>query len=171
MHVNSLFLLALALPMFGAVAADRALPTVGDLSAVQSDTIMFEAQAKRADAKAKMQESTAKAGDDPVLNQLATSASIVASDLPTVTGVSGVSGRLVASVCYSNGTTIKSKSGQTIPGGFVLTEITIDRVVAAKGDRRVPLQFVAVCNVTQSSAPAMPMLPGQMPPFMPPPVR
>lgn len=161
MRVNSLLWIALTLPIVSAWAGERSLPTVGDLSTVQGDTILFEAQAKRADAKAKMLESTAKAGDDPLASPLAATPSIVVSDLPSVTGVSGVSGRLLATVCYSNGATIKTTSGQVIPGGFVLTEITLDRVVAAKGDRRVPLQFVPACTATPSSAstPATPAFP------------
>lgn len=163
----------LALPVFNAVAAGPALPSVADLSRVQSDTILYEAQAKRAEAKVKMLEFTAKAGDDPQLSPTAAAPSIVVSDLPTVTGVSGAGGRLLASLCYSNGTTAKAKSGQAISGGFVLTEITIDRVVVAKGERRVPLPFVAVCSPTgaSASAPLSPSLPGMMPAFPPPPMR
>lgn len=163
MRVNSLFLVALALPLYSAVTTAS---TIADLSAVQSETIMYEARAKRAEAKAKMQESSAKAGDDPLLNQASGAPSIVASDLPTITGVSGAGGRLLATVCFANGTTIRSKAGQAIPGGLVLTEITLDRVMAAKGERTVALQFVPACNPTPASSTAP--LPGQMSPFRPP---
>lgn len=163
MRVNSVFLVAVVLPLYSAITAAS---TVADLSAVQTETIMYEAKAQRAEAKAKMQESSAKAGDDPLLSQSAGTPSIVASDLPTVTGVSGAGGRLLATVCFSNGTTLRSSSGQTIPGGFVLAEITIDRVIAAKGDRRVALQFVAVCQPTPEIPPVQ-GLPGQVPPIRP----
>lgn len=128
----------------GLQAADLQTParsTVGDLSQVQSDTIMYEAKAKRAESKGKMQENQAKAGDDPQLSQALAAPPVIVAELPTVTGISGAAGRLFATFQYPNGTTISSKSGEHIPGGYQVTEIGIDRVVLTKGDRRIPLQF------------------------------
>lgn len=166
MRANSLFMLALVLPVFTVSAGELSLPTVGDLSKVQSETIMYEAQAKRAEAKAKMQDNLLKAGDDPASNQVNTAPSVVASDVPTVMGISGVAGRLVASFRYSNGTTASSKSGQLIAGGFMVAEVGIDRVVLTKGDRRIVLQFGAATEPTAATTPFM--LPGQVPGFNPP---
>lgn len=171
MRANSLFMLALVLPAFTVGAAELSMPTVGDLSKVQSETIMYEAQAKRAEAKAKMQDNLLKAGDDPASSQVNTNTapSVVASDVPTVMGISGVAGRLVASFRYGNGTTASSKSGQQIPGGFTVAEVGIDRVVLTKGDRRIALQFGVASQPTQPTTAAMPfMLPGQVTGFNPP---
>lgn len=166
MRANSFFMIALVLPVFTVCAAEQSLPTVGDLSKVQSETIMYDAQAKRAEAKAKMQEQLMKAGDDPATSQVNTAPSVVASDLPTITGISGVAGRLLATFRYSNGTTVSSKSGQQIPGGFMVAEVGIDRVVLTKGDRRMPLQFGVASEPAASTMPFM--LPGQVPGFYPP---
>jgi type IV pilus biogenesis protein PilP len=152
-------------------AAELSAPTVGDLSRVQGQTIMYEAKAKRAEAKAKMQQNDAKAGDDLYgvsgsgLTQMA--APVVASDLPTIIGISGAAGRLVATFRYPNGTSVASKSGMQIPGGYEVSEVGIDRVVITKGDRRIPLQFGVAAQQTQPAASGQMMLPGQ-PGFQPP---
>lgn len=167
MRVNRIFILALALPFNGAFAADVAAPTIGDLSRVQAETIMYDAKAKRAAAKASMQDESLKAGDDLGQNLSFTAPSVVTADLPTVTGISGAAGRLQATFRYGNGTTVASKSGQQIPGGFEVSEVGIDRVVLTKGDRRIPLQFgVAEQPAEAQATPSIPagMLPGYVPP-------
>lgn len=160
MRVKSLFFLVLVLPGFGVWAAGNSTETVGDLSKVQSETIMYDAKAKRAEAKAKWQESILKSGDDPLLSQSQAAPSVVVADLPTVTGISGAAGRLFATFRYVNGTTTTSKSGEQIPGGYLVAEVGIDRVVLTRGDRRIPLQF----GVANKPVPPMQM-PGQMPGF------
>lgn len=150
-----------AMPLVASIAVfaadDVAYPTVGDLSRVQGETIMFDAKAKRADAKAKMQENIAKAGDDPSTQSMLTQ-SVVTSELPTVTGISGAQGRLFATFHYPNGTTSVARSGEVIPGGFTVAEVSLDRAVLTKGDRRIPLQTgVAASEPSKSS---QPMLPG-----------
>lgn len=160
MRVKSLFFGVFVLPAFGVWAVENSAATVGDLSKVQSETIMYDAKAKRAEAKAKMQENIVKAGDDPQLNQPQTTSSVVAADLPTVTGISGAAGRLFATFRYANGTTVTSKSGEQIPGGFRVAEVGIDRVVLTRGDRRIPLQFGVANNPVQPA-----QLPGQLPGF------
>lgn len=169
MHVKQLFFVALVLPAV-VCAAESSTATVGDLSKVQSETIMFEAKAKRAEAKAKMLENITKAGDDPQLNQPQAVVSVNAADLPTVTGISGAAGRLFATFRYGNGTTVTSKSGEQIPGGFQVAEVGIDRVVLTKGDRRIPLQFGVATPVAQPTQmpTQMPGLPGMGTPFAPP---
>lgn len=151
MRINALFFSVLVLPASAALATDKSLPTVAELSEVQSETIMFDARAKRAEAKAKMQESMTKAGDDQFVPLHATP-SVVAADLPTVTGISGKAGRLFATFRYGNGTTVTAKSGELISGGFQVAEVGIDRVVLTRGDRRIPLQF-GVAETPAHSAP------------------
>ncbi|BAU77394.1 hypothetical protein ppKF707_4931 [Metapseudomonas furukawaii] len=107
-----------------------------------------------------------KAGDDPMA-QSNSAPPVVASDLPTVTGVSGVSGRLVATFRYPNGGTASASSGTEIAGGFVVSEVSLNRVVLTKGDRRFPLQSGVV---TQQPTQQQPLLPGQFPTLSQPPV-
>lgn len=154
-----------------AQAADLQPPsraTVADLSQIQSETIMYDAKAKRAESKGKMQENQAKAGDDPQLSQPSTAPPVFAAELPTITGISGAAGRLFATFQYPNGTMISSKSGEQIPGGFHVSEIGIDRVVLTKGDRRIPLQFgVANTPVPAQSTSGRSILPGSFSPPAP----
>lgn len=181
MHVKATTLLCLlVLPAFALGA--NSLTTVGDLAKVQSDTILYDAEAARADAKARLQASLAKSGDDLQPRRGITQPVVDTNDLPTVTGISGAAGRLYASFLYPNGTTVSAKSGGQIPGGFAVAEIGIDRVVLTRGDRRIPLQFGAVNTPAplpvQPQAAQMPMqmpipvpapmpLPGQTPNAMP----
>jgi len=151
MHAKAILLCLLVLPTIA--FGEDSFATVGDLAKVQSDTILYDAQAARADAKARMQASLAKAGDDLQASRGNSQPSVVAAELPTVTGISGAAGRLYASFLYPNGTTANAKSGGQIPGGFVVAEVGIDRVVLTRGDRRIPLQF----GVVNSPAPT----PGQ----------
>jgi type IV pilus biogenesis protein PilP len=160
MHVKATLLCLLVLPTL-ALGADS-LATVGDLAKVQSDTILYDAQAARADAKARMQASLAKAGDDLQSSRGNSQPSVVAAELPTVTGISGAAGRLYASFLYPNGTTANAKSGGQIPGGFAVAEVGIDRVVLTRGDRRIPLQF----GVVNAPAP-LPAQPTQVPMTLP----
>ncbi|WP_324729569.1 type IV pilus biogenesis protein PilP [Pseudomonas chlororaphis] len=162
MHVKSLLLVTLALPVFAASASESSLPTVGELSKVQSETIMFQAKAARAAAEAAMLKNVLDAGGDPQAVQTQGAASVVASDLPTITGISGAAGRLYATFRYMNGTTVSSKSGEQIPGGFHVAEVALDRVVITKGDRRIPLQFGVAIEPAQAQ---QPQTPGVMPVF------
>jgi type IV pilus biogenesis protein PilP len=151
-----------------AVASELALPSVGELSAVQSETIMYEAKAKRAEAQAKMQENNLKAGID-ISGPTAVASAVTAGELPTITGISGAAGRLYATFRYANGTTVTAKSGDQIAGGFRVAEVGIDRVVITRGDRRMPLQFGVATEPPEpkgqaqawGAVPFMPPQPGQ----------
>ncbi|PRW84474.1 type IV pilus biogenesis protein PilP [Pseudomonas fluorescens] len=164
MRVKTLSLLALMLSACAVSAAERSQPTVGDLSAIQSETIMYKAQSARAEAKGEMQSFITKAGDDPLLTQMNSAPSVVTADLPTVTGISGAAGRLFATFRYSNGTTVSAKSGDRITGGFTVSEVGLDRVVLTLGDRRIPLQF-GVINTPAPTTGGQMTGPMQMPGF------
>lgn len=118
----------------------ESLATLGDLAKLQSDTILYEAETARAQAKLTMQDVLRKAGDDQQMRGSG-EPPVQESELPTVTGISGAAGWLYATFLYPNGTTASAKSGSQIPGGFVVAEVGIDRVVLTRGDRRIPLQF------------------------------
>jgi type IV pilus biogenesis protein PilP len=166
MRIEPLLLIALVLPAV-CFCAELPAPTVGDLSQIQSDTIVYDAKAKRAEAKSEMQKNMAKSGDDLQAGPAAMAPPVLSVDLPTVTGISGAAGRLFATFRYPNGTTVSSKSGEQIPNGFLVAEVGIDRVVLTKGDRRIPLQF-GVANPTPAAAQTgAVMLPGAVPAPMP----
>lgn len=139
MHVNPFFIAAgiISTSLISSVHA-APIPTVGDLSIVQAQTIMYEAKAKRADAKAKMIEGQMRAGQEAD-SENGISA-VTASEIPTVSGISGSAGRLYATFMYPNGNTSTAKSGEIIPGGFTVAEVSLDRAVIVRGDRRIPLQ-------------------------------
>lgn len=118
--------------------------TIGDLQQVQSETVMFDAKFKRAEAKAKLRSELAKTGDDQRADSSVGSpveTSVIINELPTVIGISGAAGRLLATLRYPNGTTVSCKSGDQIPGGYHVAQVGIDTVMLVRGDRRIPLQF------------------------------
>ncbi|MBA6068114.1 type IV pilus biogenesis protein PilP [Pseudomonas mosselii] len=146
-------------------AAEAPVSTVGELSKVQSQTLMYEAMAKRAEAQGKFQQNNAAAGNDAAGPALSVTA-VTTKEVPTVTGISGAAGRLYATFRYPNGTTVSAKSGDQIAGGFKVAEVGIDRVVITRGDRRLPLQFGVATEPKEEplngQAPFMPMQPGLM---------
>lgn len=154
-HAMATFMLALAPAL---CAAENALATVGELSAVQSDTIMFEAKAKRAEAQLRMLENSAKAGSDPSAPGPFTSA-VTPTEVPTVEGISGAQGRLYATFRYPNGTSANGKSGDSIPGEFKVAEVGIDRAVVTKNGRRFVLQFGVARPEPSEQAEAQPLRP------------
>lgn len=160
MRVKPLLLAALLLPALGVCASERQKPTVGELSDVQSQTIMYEAEVKRAEAQAKLLDLNLQLGEEPQTGSPSSLVQVTESELPTVTGVSGAAGRLYATFRYVNGTTVSAKSGEQIPGNFRVAEVGIDRAVVTRGDRRIPLRF----GVANESVP-QPQTPGQMPMF------
>jgi type IV pilus biogenesis protein PilP len=165
MRVKSLLLMALCLPQL-ALSAEPPQPTIGDLSRVQSATIMFEANAKMAKAKGDMLENQAKAGDDLTDPHATGGAAVKEEKLPTVVGISGAQGRLFATFLYPDGTTVRSKSGEKVPGGYLVSEVGIDRVVLTVGDRRIPLKF-GVASLPPAPVGGVQPFPGMMQPPMP----
>jgi type IV pilus biogenesis protein PilP len=123
--------------------------------------MLLEAQAKRAAAKAEMLKNQADAGEDSAFVGQP-SASVVASELPTVTGISTTGGRLYATFRYPNGTTSRAAAGESIPGGYQVTEISLERAVVTRGDRRIPLQTGVAAPAASENARGA--FPGQMVP-------
>lgn len=160
MHVNRspLILAALFAASGFSQAEPAAYPTVGDLSRVQSETLMYEAKAKRADAFGRMTAGEIKAGLD--MTSSTNQSPVTSSELPTIIGISGAAGRLFATFRYPSGNTATAKSGESIPGGFKVAEVSLDRVVITRGDRRIPLQYGSAPATKPAEMTRNQMLPG-----------
>lgn len=142
--------------------SERAHPTVGDLSQVQSETLLYQAQGKRAQALAEKRQIELSAGIDTAGQNGGSKPSVTDSELPTITGISGRAGRLFATFRYANGNTATAKSGESIPGDFLVAEVSLDRAVITRGDRRIPLQF-GDAPTKQTPQSGNSLLPGQFP--------
>lgn len=149
----------------GQVLAAESIPTVGQLSQIQAETMLIEAEAKRAAAKAVLLKNKLSAGEDIAATGGQQSESIVPGDLPTVTGISTMGGRLYATFRFQNGTSSRASAGEIIPGNFKVTEITLERAVVTKGDRRIPLQTGVASPAPNTVSQPAGSLPGQ---YMPP---
>lgn len=119
---------------------------VGQLSQVQSETLLYEAQAERARAKRSIE----KQGDSytpPTTTN--TSASGVApvsmqtpDTLPVVKSVLGSHGSLRAVLLYSGGLEVEATlGGGELPGGYTVSVLTLNRVELTRNGKRYPLGF------------------------------
>lgn len=146
--------------------------TVGELSRVQSETILFKAQGERAKALREINGSSQATPasplsylPQPVPTQSARvsgdgNAASVAEQLPVVTLVYGAGKALHATLLYSSGFEIDASLASTdLPGGYRVASLTLDSVVLSRGGKRFPLGFsnrapsypVASVAVTQGS--------------------
>jgi len=123
MHANAIRLLAIALL---AVALPCAAQSVADLDRIQSETIMYRAEAARAEALAK-----ARGGN----------AAEPADALPVVRGVFGSGTALFATFLYPNGASVDAPVNARIPGGFVVAKVSPTAVELVRGGNRYSLGF------------------------------
>lgn len=109
--------------------------TVGDLTYVQSQLILKTAQV----ALATQEEALRK------LNGGGAAAGVVAvpGDLnePTVRSISGVNGKLFATFMYSTGAIADAAQGETLPGGYKVTFLSIDKVELQKNGKILQVGF------------------------------
>lgn len=147
------------IPLMVAAAFAQAEGTVGDLSRIQSETIILKAKVSRATAQSELD---AKSRVGQVNDDV---------DAPVVKSVYGVGRKLFASFLYSNGVAMDAKQGDTILGGYKVVTLTVDKVELGKGKRRFVVGFSATAptpapqSATQNGA-----MFGQpyMPPIAPP---
>ena len=123
--------------------AAHAEGTVGDLSTIQSETILLKAKVGKASAQAELDRSSG-------------AASAAGGDEPVVRSVYGVGGQLVASFLYANGVSVERRVGDTLPGGFKVVTITIENVELSKGGKVFPVGFSATPPVQGSPGMALP---------------
>lgn len=163
--------------------ANTAGISVGELSAVQSETLLYKAQGERAKAIRSID------GDNPQTTPANTSAyqprplipepiprsSSAGEMLPVVKMVSGSSRALRATLLYSGGYEVDAQvGGPDLPGGYKVASISLDSVVVSRGGKRYPLGFSNIApsasftsmtsHIPVSGLPEMPM--GQPAPVM-----
>lgn len=162
MYANPLFLLLLVTSLSNAETAI----SVGELSALQSETYLYKAQSER----------------DKALRALENEGSLIPNTVPTVSSerlpvvklVSGPRQALRAVLFYSSGYEIEAYvGGPELPGGYSVKRISIDNVVLSRAGKHYPLGFASSLPVTTGAGmgvPPQPMsLPG-LPPGQPAPV-
>lgn len=165
-----------------AVAADPS-PTdisrinIGELSQVQSETLLFTAQAARARAKEDIvnggKTSTSTSTSAPVqVTQSAYTTPAPASNstpqLPVVKTVFRMNNALYATLLYGSGFEVDASVGNAeLPGGFKVISVSLDSVVLGHDGRRYPLGFSTRAPSGSVDAPQMslqtlmPVAPGQ----------
>jgi type IV pilus biogenesis protein PilP len=135
-------------------AAETGGINVGELSAVQSQTLFFKAQAELNQAKASAgQGSTASLPAyapapaiapvaSPHSDQAQRAPSAAPEYLPVVKTLYGSPRDLRATLLYPNGQTAEARmGGGLLPGGYSLSGISLQGVELSRGGRRFPLGF------------------------------
>ncbi|MFA1030663.1 MULTISPECIES: type IV pilus biogenesis protein PilP [Pseudomonas syringae group] len=165
-----------------AVAADPS-PTdlsrinIGELSQVQSETLLFTAQAARARAKedivngGKTSTSTSTSAPVQVTQSAYTTPAPISNStpqLPVVKTVFRMNNALYATLLYGSGFEVDASVGNAeLPGGFKVISVSLDSVVLGHDGRRYPLGFSTRAPSGSIDAPQMslqtlkPVAPGQ----------
>jgi len=106
--------------------------TVGELSKIQSETLIIKAKASReaaqADMNSKRRDSSGLPGGPAGSGE---------GNIPVVKNVIGQ----VASLLYSDNSTRDARLGDALPGGFKVTKVTIDKVEITSGKQVIQLGF------------------------------
>lgn len=159
--------------------------SVGELGKVQSETILLKAKAERLKAERESNGEDTSSSPQQAPNgfpgsfmqqpaQPATPAPSRASsepDLPVVRAITGSSRRLQATLLFSSGYELDAIVGNVLPGGYRVSQITLDSVFLERAGKRYPLGFSdraptpALQSLQQTSAapPSLPALPGLVP--------
>lgn len=156
MRANAATLFALAAFAASNLAA-AANPSVADLDAVQSETIMLRAKATAAKAQQELREYSSSAA------AASTGTAPAETQLPTAKGLFGANGKRYVVFQYANGGMAEGVVGQKIPGNFhvVAFDSTGVDLRSASGRRhRIPFSMQAPVPVpaAQPTAPAGPVL-------------
>lgn len=91
------------------------VPTLGDLSRAQGQTVLLKAQAKAEQARneldAAVRQRSAGGGDDT---------------LPVVRSIFGVNGKVVAMLVYPGNVQVEAVVGDVVPGGYTVGKVNVD---------------------------------------------
>lgn len=133
--------------MTGAGSAGAAEATIGDIGRVQGETLLLNAQVKRAEAAATL---TAKsqppltagkaAANAPLSTTLAVDSTM---EPPVVRMVYGRGTKLYATFIFANGVMMDATKGDVLIGGYIADVISVDRVELVRGKQRYPIGFAA----------------------------
>ena len=156
---------------------------VGELAIVQSQTILFKAQAERAAAERSINGEPAQLTAQstpaflppgifpPTASAPARNAG-TPQELPVVKAIFGSRKRLRATLLYSGGFEVDADaSSRELPGGYRMALLTVDNGTLERGGKRYSLGFsnTPPANLSNtndsvpSSTPSAPMLPGLVP--------
>ncbi len=184
-------MLAVTAPVIAAEAksSDPDGITVGELSRVQSETILYKAQGERAKALREINGTSAQPTTAPQPNYLsqpvvtpgrvtgAAEQTGVVEQLPVVKLVYGAGTALHATLLYAGGFEIDASPASTdLPGGYRVASLSLDSVVLSRGGKRYPLGFsnrapsYPVATVAAGQASVLPMTVTPMNPVAPVPV-
>lgn len=164
--------------------------TVGELSRVQSETILYKAQGERAKALRELNDGGTQAKVFPQPSYLPQPAAMPSSavgggvehagavdQLPVVKLIYGSGKALRATLLYTGGFEIDASLASTdLPGGYRVASLSLDSVVLSRGGKRYPLGFsnrapsYPVASVATSQPPVLPVTVTPMNPVAPMPV-
>nr|QOU99588.1 hypothetical protein [Pseudomonas syringae pv. actinidiae] len=190
--VMSALMLTLAVPAWADTSkqGDPDGITVGELSRVQSETILYKAQGERAKALRELNDggTQAKAAPQPsnLPQPVAMPSSAVSGNaehaglvdqLPVVKLIYGSGKALRATLLYTGGFEIDASLASTdLPGGYRVASLSLDSVVLSRGGKRYPLGFsnrapsYPVTTVAAGQASVLPVTVTPMNPVAPVPV-
>ena len=185
-------MLTLAVPVWAdtAKSGDPDGITVGELSRVQSETILYKAQGERAKALRELNDggTQAKAAPQPsylpqpvAMPSSAMSGNVehagTVDQLPVVKLIYGSGKALRATLLYTGGFEIDASLASTdLPGGYRVASLSLDSVVLSRGGKRYPLGFsnrapsYPVTTVAAGQASVLPVTVTPMNPVAPVPV-
>ncbi|KPZ15064.1 hypothetical protein ALP50_02841 [Pseudomonas syringae pv. spinaceae] len=155
--------------------ADLSRINIGELSQVQSETLLYTAQAARARAQEEIVNGGKTASSSPAQVTQSTysalpptQASSGQPQLPVVKTVFRANNALYATLLYGGGFEFDASVGNAdLPGGFKVISVSLDSVVLGHNGRRYPLGFSTrppsgSVDATQMSQQAVtPLTPGQ----------
>lgn len=119
---------AVVVTAHSAIAADT---TAAELTKLGESIAILTAKQKKLELEAKIaqqQSDLARGNRD-------------ATDLPSVLGIEGVDGKLVARLSFSRGVEQSAKTGEKVRGGFIIVQITVNEVVLSRGNEKIRLPF------------------------------
>jgi len=166
-------------------ADENTLPgvNVGELAIVQSQTILYKAQAERAAAERSIKGEGNQVTAQPSATFVplgglppSTSAPLHSTDAqqepPVVKAIFGSAKRLRATLLYSSGFEVDADaSSRELPGGYRVAILSLENVTLERGGKRYPLGFSStppaslrnLNNLAPSITPSAPMPPGLIP--------
>lgn len=120
---------AIACALSGPVRAEDT--TASELTRLSESIAVLTARQKELELKAqiaqKQQELARAAGAGP--------------ELPSFVDIEGIDGKLVARLVFSRGIEQAVKKGETIRGGFNVSQITVNEIVLTRGKERFHIPF------------------------------
>lgn len=133
---------AIMLTLCGYVAA--ADTSIGDLGRVQGETLLLNAQVKKAEAAAALQQKSQpapKGASASASSQTQFNVGDVPIDPPVVRMVYGRGAKLYATFVFQSGVMMDATKGDVLLGGYIADVISADRVELTRGKQRIAVGF------------------------------